>query len=91
MGMGIPVICNDIGDTGNIIKWTETGLVINEFDRASIKKAVAGLTKLENIDKKSIRQSAKEYFDLENGAKKYLSIYTSVLEDGNANRQMSKA
>ena len=29
MGMGIPIVCNDIGDTGNIIDSTGTGMVIN--------------------------------------------------------------
>ena len=32
MGMGIPVICNDIGDTGGIINDTKTGFIINTFN-----------------------------------------------------------
>ena len=79
MGMGIPVICNDIGDTGNIIKETGTGLLLNEFDEASINAAVAKVGELELLDKKHIRQSAKTYFDLRNGAQKYLEVYTSIL------------
>ncbi len=80
MGMGIPVICNDIGDTGNIIKATGTGLLLNEFDPASIKNAVCKIPELEKLDKELIRQSAKEFFDLGNGAKKYLEVYTNILE-----------
>jgi glycosyltransferase involved in cell wall biosynthesis len=79
MGMGIPVICNDIGDTGNIIKATGTGLILNEFDEASIKAAIAKLPQTEAIDKMHIRKSAKNYFDLKNGAQKYLQVYTSIL------------
>jgi glycosyltransferase involved in cell wall biosynthesis len=79
MGMGVPVICNDIGDTGNIIKATGTGLLLNEFDEASIKAAIAKLPETEAIDKMHIRQSAKNYFDLRNGAQKYLQVYTSIL------------
>ncbi len=32
MGMGIPVICNDIGDTVHITSSTKTGLVLNDFN-----------------------------------------------------------
>jgi glycosyltransferase involved in cell wall biosynthesis len=79
MGMGIPVICNDIGDTGNIIKATGTGLLVNEFDEATIRQTIAKLPSVESIDKGRIRQSAQRFFDLKNGAKKYLEVYSSIL------------
>jgi hypothetical protein len=37
MGMGIPVICNDIGDTGNIVTGTKTGLVVKDFTMTSFQ------------------------------------------------------
>lgn len=78
MGMGIPVVCNAIGDTGNIIAGTGTGMVVNEFDNKSLKDAISGLKGLEKLDKENIRKCAAEYFDLEAGAKKYLGLYTAL-------------
>ena len=78
MGMGIPVVCNAIGDTGNIINSTGTGMVINEFDKRALEEAVKGLEGLEQLDKENIRRCAAQYFDLETGAKKYLGLYTRL-------------
>jgi glycosyltransferase involved in cell wall biosynthesis len=79
MGMGIPVICNDIGDTGNIIKETKTGLLVKDLDESGLIDAVNSITELEGIDKNHIRQSAKELFDLATGVKKYLKGYQNSL------------
>ena len=40
MGMGVPVICNDIGDTGHIIEQTKTGVMISEFTETEYEKQV---------------------------------------------------
>lgn len=80
MGMGIPVICNDIGDTGNIISFTNTGLVINEFNNDHLNKAIEHITTIEKIDRSYIRQCAKEIFDLQIGVQKYSSLYASILK-----------
>src|SRR4030095_3310398 len=78
MGMGIPVICNDIGDTGSIIEATGTGMVINDFSEKNMEKYADAISELENLDKGNIRSCAKKYFDLQTGVKKYLSLYNSV-------------
>ncbi len=80
MGMGIPVICNDIGDTGKIISSTKTGLVINEFDTDHFNKAIANITAIEQIDKSYIRQCAREIFDLQKGVQKYSALYAGILK-----------
>ena len=33
MAMGLPLICNDIGDTGRIVEDSASGLVIREFSK----------------------------------------------------------
>ncbi len=80
MGMGIPVICNDIGDTGDIIEATKTGEVVKDFTTASYEKAVSSVPRLLNIPKESIRAAAFEYFDLLKGAERYRQLYKSILE-----------
>ena len=79
MGMGIPVICNDIGDTGSIVSQTGTGMMVNEFDETSLEKSVDKLTAFEHISKGYIRECAVNYFDLKAGVKKYLHLYISIL------------
>jgi glycosyltransferase involved in cell wall biosynthesis len=79
MGMGIPVICNDIGDTGNIIRQTGTGIVVNEFDDAILQQAAMQLPALEKIPRESIRSHAKKIFDLHEGAFLYEKLYNKIL------------
>ncbi|MCU7551305.1 glycosyltransferase [Chitinophagaceae bacterium LB-8] len=81
MGMGIPVVCNTIGDTGNIIKTTATGLLVDDFSRVTFEKACGEMAHFDKMDKKVIRHFAKEYFDLEMGAENYLRLYRRILEN----------
>ena len=78
MGMGIPVICNDIGDTGKIIDETKTGVVINTFSDEVYDKAIERMPELLVIDKEHIRKAAFRYFDLEMGAAGYLDLYKRI-------------
>ncbi len=79
MSMGIPVICNNIGDTGNIIQHTTTGLLINEFSPKEYDRIIGQLDELLSIPKDRIRQSAAQYFDLGKGVEKYNAIYQRIL------------
>lgn len=81
MGMGVPVICNDIGDTGQIIEKTNTGVIISEFSETEYKRKVERLNDVLVIPKEHIRKSAFQYFDLEAGAANYLQVYKRVLKD----------
>ena len=78
MGMGIPVICNDIGDTGKIIDETKTGIVINKFSEEAYDEAVSKMPQLLAINKEHIRKAAFQYFDLEMGAAGYLGLYKRI-------------
>jgi glycosyltransferase involved in cell wall biosynthesis len=80
MGMGIPVICNDIGDTGNIIQSTKTGILVNGFTPKDLSKAVDQYNELQGMSKAAIRASAQELFDLKAGSKKYQLLYQTILE-----------
>jgi glycosyltransferase involved in cell wall biosynthesis len=81
MGMGIPVICNNIGDTGHVIEDTQTGIVINNFNENEYRQVAAKMPELLIIDKNKIREGAFKYFDLEKGAGEYLQIYKRLLKD----------
>jgi len=77
--MGIPVFCNNIGDTGHIIEATGTGVVVNAFSDSEYDKAVEMLPQILSIPKNLIRQAAFEYFDLKTGAEKYAALYSKIL------------
>ncbi len=79
MGMGIPVICNNIGDTGNIIEATRTGVIVHAFSDKDYDQAVEKLPQLLTISKDIIRKAAFEFFDLKEGAKKYAVLYSKIL------------
>jgi glycosyltransferase involved in cell wall biosynthesis len=85
MGMGIPVICNNIGDTGNIIEATHTGVVVNAFSDNEYDKAVERLPQLLTISKDVIRQAALEFFDLKMGVEKYAALYSKILNRPGSN------
>lgn len=87
MSMGIPVICNDIGDTGDIIKQTQTGVIVNRFSEQEYDNVIENLTYILSISKEYIRKSAFNFFDLNIGTAKYSAIYSELLTksiDGNA-------
>src|SRR4029453_2686001 len=75
MGMGVPVVCNDIGDTGRIIEETRTGIVIKEFSEVEYRTRSKKIDEVMSISKDQIRQAAYRYFDLDAGVAKYLDIY----------------
>jgi glycosyltransferase involved in cell wall biosynthesis len=78
MGMGIPVICNDIGDTGYIMQTTKTGIILNEFSESAMKSIIESIEELSNISPYHIRREAKRIFDLHIGADQYLKVYHSL-------------
>ena len=81
MGMGIPVICNDIGDTGHIIEQTKTGVIIQEFAETEYEKKIIRMNEVLKIPKGYIRHAAFQYFDLKTGAGSYLDVYKRILTD----------
>jgi glycosyltransferase involved in cell wall biosynthesis len=78
MGMGIPVISNDIGDTGFIISQTGTGLLVNKFDENDFEEAIKKMDQIRSIDAEKIRQCSVDFFDLKSGVQKYLQVYLKM-------------
>ena len=80
MGMGIPVICNDIGDTGKIAELTGTGAVVKSFSDNEYDTIVDRLPQLLAIPQSDIRNAAFDFFDLQKGAEKYSILYSKILK-----------
>jgi glycosyltransferase involved in cell wall biosynthesis len=84
MGMGIPVICNNIGDTGHVINETQTGQVIYEFNNKEYDRVIGKMDEFLAIPKEKIRRAAFTWFDLEKGVEQYLYIYKKLTGDNHA-------
>jgi glycosyltransferase involved in cell wall biosynthesis len=80
LGMGIPLICNTgVGDTDEILKKENVGLVTQEFTKRSYRELVESFDNLLSIPKSKLRSVAQKYFSLETGVKQYAEIYKKIL------------
>ncbi len=79
MAMGLPLVCNDIGDTGTIVEKTGTGVVVRIFQKEDYEQAVERIPVLLHLSKEKIREAAKEYYDLTGGLDKYKQVYSRIL------------
>lgn len=77
MAMGIPLICNsNVGDTDEIVRKYESGVVVDDFSNEAYASAIA---QLKSFDATKITAGAQAYFSLEEGVKRYNDVYTDIL------------
>lgn len=75
MAMGIPIICNaKIGDLDTIIDKYEAGIVVENFEKENLQKAVERLVNDEFFPA-IIQNGARAYYNLNDGIEKYHDIY----------------
>jgi glycosyltransferase involved in cell wall biosynthesis len=79
--MGIPLITNDIGDCGTIIRECNAGLVIDEFSPAVYDTVISQIKTLQSSDKATIRENSLHYYGLKEGVEKYAAVYQSILSE----------
>jgi glycosyltransferase involved in cell wall biosynthesis len=81
MSMGVPIVCNDnVGDTGEIVRKYNSGVVVDDFTEESYEKAAKELLNT-RYDSAAITQGARDFFSVEEGVKKYLETYKKVLSN----------
>ncbi len=79
MSLGIPIICNDgVGDTGQIIKESACGILLETLTVSSFEKAVENFDQLLQIPPEKIRTIALQKFSLENGVESYSNVYKQI-------------
>jgi glycosyltransferase involved in cell wall biosynthesis len=84
LAMGIPVICNNIGDVSEVVESTQGGVAIDDFTEQSFVKALNEIPRLFNIDHALIREKAFQYYDLNKAIDAYEKVYHLVLEEDGA-------
>jgi len=76
MAMGIPLVCNSgVGDTDEIVMKYNSGHVISEFNHQEYRKIIEENF---NFNPVEISKGAKDYFALEEGVNRYLSVYKAI-------------
>ena len=81
MAMGIPVITNSgVGDTDFIIEKYQSGALIPDFGEENYCETVSRIEDLLNFDKNFIRKGAIDFFSIEKGIAKYLSMYQKLIK-----------
>ncbi len=78
MGLGIPVFCNDIGDTGKLMNENNIGELVDISRGSNFEKNIENMNK-KIFNKEEIAEVGKKYFDIKNGVKSYLSVYNKIL------------
>lgn len=79
MAMGIPLVCNSgIGDTDYIVKKYQSGIVLDKFNETAYLEA-----RIDEFvyNREEIIEGAHHYFSLEEGVRRYLGIYNSMMHD----------
>lgn len=83
LAMGIPVICNSrVGDVEQIVKDTDSGIVIDNFNDENYDKVVKAIPELLGKNSDLIRENAFEYYTLENAIQKYAQVYDRLFSEG---------
>ncbi|WP_350939793.1 glycosyltransferase [Vibrio metschnikovii] len=84
LACGIPVIGNTgVGDVANIIKRYNVGVVVDNFKKETLAKAINELDILLQDPSLSdrCRKAAIEYFSAESGANSYGTVYKSIIKE----------
>ena len=82
MAMGIPVITNvGVGDVEEIVTKYKSGIVLKDLDEKEFQIVAKSIAAGISFDKTTIRNGAKEYYDLNNAVEKYRKIYDSILSN----------
>ena len=80
LAMGIPIICNKVGDVKEIIEQTGSGICIKDFEDETM---ISAIKSIRNLDYKAaeIRERSKGFFELQNGLKTYADAYKLLLNE----------
>lgn len=80
LSMGIPVIANNIGDSGLFIQENNLGIMLNDTSEKEIERAVKNIDVINDISPAFIRKKALEEYSLAKGVQLYKGVYQQILQ-----------
>ena len=84
LACGLPVIINSgVGDSEMIISGERVGVIIEDFSKSEYCRAFSEICKMlgeEEALRRRCRLTAEKYFSLEEGTKKYLTVYQGLIK-----------
>ncbi len=78
LSMGIPMIANNVGDSGLFIQKNKLGIMLPDTTEKSFKNAIDNISTIINLEAEKIRQVALEEYSLENGVNAYREAYEEI-------------
>ena len=80
MNLGIPIICNSgVGDVDEVMKQSMPELLVKEFNNKEYERVIDLTLNDFKPNREIIKQTAHNYYSLNNGVNKYLEIYNQIL------------
>jgi glycosyltransferase involved in cell wall biosynthesis len=80
LSMEIPVVTNaGVGDVDGIVRHTNCGVIVSNFNKKEYQQAVSDLIENCNLYKSNTVAAADKYFSLQDGVKKYAKVYQSFI------------
>lgn len=80
LSMGIPIIANNIGDSGIFIQENNLGFMLNNITEEEINNALHDINRIKNIDPIFIREKALKEYSLAKGVALYKGVYRQILQ-----------
>lgn len=85
LALGLPVVANDgVGDVGEVLSDTGVGVIVEDFNSGSYRRAAAALQKVD-ASPAEIRRRALPWFDVEIGIGRYDEVYRSLADQPGSN------
>jgi glycosyltransferase involved in cell wall biosynthesis len=82
MAAGRPIIANDIGDLGRIVRQTDCGKLIHEVTPDSINQAVTQLRETNEYTRlgQAAYQAARSTFNWKKAEEKLIKVYDRIIQ-----------
>ena len=77
MACGTPVIAYGSGSVPEVVADGVSGFIVNSID-----ESVAAVARLDELDRRKVRQSFEERFTVERMARDYVEVYERLISDG---------
>jgi glycosyltransferase involved in cell wall biosynthesis len=81
LACGVPIISNSgIGDIETILHEVDAGIILSSYSKVGVGEAIKFIASEAHVDRQSIRENSRKYFDLDIANGSYRRVY-EMLQD----------